>query len=87
MRNQEKLITLKEVVAYSNYAEENVRQIIVSGLLNKYDKFGKLFENPFRKKGFFRLLELLDVYNIREDTEIIKNRFFKRKSKKMALKV
>ncbi len=78
MPYKDRLITLKEAVIYSNHAEENIRLQIERGLLKKYDKNGKIISNPLSKKGFFRMSELMDVYNIK-NPEKIKEEFFRRK--------
>ncbi|MHA2328455.1 MAG: hypothetical protein ACXACR_08035, partial [Candidatus Hodarchaeales archaeon] len=79
MSKQERLITLKDAVIYTNHAEENIRLQISRGLLNKYDKKGEILANPLQEKGFFKLSELLEVYDITEDPEEVKKKFFARK--------
>lgn len=86
MTKQDRLLTLKEAVIYSNRAEENIRLKISKGQLKKYDKHGFPLSNPLRKKGFVRLSELKSVYNLTEDPAVIKDRFFARKQKKDSVK-
>ncbi|UCE12329.1 MAG: hypothetical protein JSV04_09015 [Candidatus Heimdallarchaeota archaeon] len=78
MTKYDRLITLRDAVIYSNHAEENIRLHIERGLLKKYDRHGKLLKNPLRQKGFFKLSELMLVYNIK-DPETVKKHFFERK--------
>ncbi|MFX0122555.1 MAG: hypothetical protein ACFFAE_02900 [Candidatus Hodarchaeota archaeon] len=78
MSNNDRFITLKEAVIFSNHAEENIRLQIERGLLKKYDKNGKPLKNPLRVKGFFKLSEIMSVYNI-QDPEVVKEKFFARK--------
>ncbi|MFX0181825.1 MAG: DNA methyltransferase [Candidatus Hodarchaeota archaeon] len=79
MSNQDRLLTLKEAVIYSNHAEENIRLQIERGALQKYNKHGIPLKNPLREKGFFKLSELMAVYDIHEDPEVVKKRFLARK--------
>ncbi len=78
MTIKDRLITLKEAVMYSNHAEENIRLQIERGILRKYDKNGVELANPLSKKGYFKLLELMEVYNIK-NPEKVKTVFLKRK--------
>lgn len=78
MARHDRLITLKEAVIYSNHAEENIRLQIERGLLKKYDKNGNPLKDPLRVKGFFKLSEVMSVYDIK-DPEAIKERFLARK--------
>lgn len=78
MLRNDRLITLKDAVIYSNHAEENIRLQIERGLLKKYDKKGNLLKDPLRVAGFFKLSELMEVYNIK-DPEGVKESFFARK--------
>ncbi|MFX0151036.1 MAG: DNA methyltransferase [Candidatus Hodarchaeota archaeon] len=86
MPNQDQLLTLKEAVIYSNHAEENIRLQIERGALRKYNKQGIPLKNPLREKGFFKLSELMTVYDINEDPEMVKKRFFARKQKNDSVK-
>ncbi len=81
MSKHEHLVTLKDAVIYTNHAEENIRLQISRGLLKKYDKHGTLLKDPLRKKGFFKLSELMSVYDIHEDPEDVKKKFLIRKQK------
>ena len=81
MSKYDRLITLKEAVIFSNHAEENIRLQIERGLLKKYDRNGNLLNDPLRVKGFFKLSELLEVYDI-DDPEAEKQKFFSRKLSK-----
>ena len=81
MSKYDRLITLKEAVIFSNHAEENIRLQIERGLLNKYDKNGMQLDDPLRVKGFFKLSEIMKVYNIK-DPEVVKEKFFSRKRSK-----
>lgn len=78
MTIKDRLITLKEAVMYSNHAEENIRLQIERGILRKYDKNGVELANPLSKKGYFKLFELMEVYNIKNPEEV-KRIFLKRK--------
>lgn len=78
MTKYDRLITLRDAVIYSNHAEENIRLQIERGLLKKYDRHGNSLKNPLQEKGFFKLSELMSVYNIK-DPEAVKKRFFERK--------
>jgi len=78
MTIKDRLITLKEAVMYSNHAEENIRLQIERGFLKKYNKNGVELANPLSKKGYFKLFELMEVYNITNPEEI-KRVFLKRK--------
>jgi len=86
MSDQDRLLTLKEAVIYSNHAEENIRLQIERGALQKYNKHGFPLENPLREKGFFKLSELMAVYDINEDPEVIKKRFLARKQNSDSVK-
>ncbi len=78
MKENNRLITLKEAVMYSNHAEENIRLQIKNGLLRKYDKNGIALLDPLSKKGYFKLSELLIFFNIK-NPEKVKKDFIKRK--------
>ncbi len=78
MSKYDRLITLKEAVIFSNHAEENIRLQIERGSLKKYDKNGKPLKDPLRVKGYFKLSEIMSIYNIR-DPEGVRERFFARK--------
>lgn len=78
MKENNRLITLKEAVMYSNHAEENIRLQIKKGLLRKYDKNGNALSDPLSKKGYFKLSELLIFFNIK-NPEKVKEDFIKRK--------
>ncbi|UCG01386.1 MAG: hypothetical protein JSW11_17425 [Candidatus Heimdallarchaeota archaeon] len=80
MSKYDRLITLKEAVMFSNHAEENIRLQIERGLLKKYDKNGKLLNDPLRVKGFFKLSEIMSVYNIKDPEEVRKEFFARKKS-------
>jgi len=85
MSKYDRLITLKEAVIFSNHAEENIRLQIERGLLKKYDKNGNLLDDPLRVKGFFKLSELMEVYDI-DDPEAEKEKFLSRKLSKDSAK-
>ncbi|MFX1283581.1 MAG: DNA methyltransferase [Promethearchaeota archaeon] len=85
MAKHDRLITLKEAVIYSNHVEENIRLQIERGALKKYDKKGNLLEDPLRVKGFFKLSELMSVYDIK-DPEAVKKRFLSRKIRRDSAK-
>ncbi|MFX0208202.1 MAG: DNA methyltransferase [Candidatus Hodarchaeota archaeon] len=85
MSKYDRLITLKEAVMFSNHAEENIRLQIERGLLKKYDKNGRLLDDPLRVKGFFKLYEIMSVYNIK-DPEVVKEKFFSRKQRQDSAK-
>ena len=85
MARHDRLITLKEAVIYSNHAEENIRLQIERGLLKKYDKNGNPLKDPLRVKGFFKLSEVMSVYDIK-DPEAIKERFLARKHRRDSVK-
>ncbi len=81
MSKHERLVTLKDAVIYTNHAEENIRLQISRGLLKKYDKHGTPLKDPLREKGFFKLSELMSVYDITEDPDDAKKKFLIRKHK------
>ena len=81
MSKLERLVTLKDAVIYTNHAEENIRLQISRGFLKKYDKQGNPLKDPLREKGFFKLSELMSVYDIKEDPEEVKKKFLIRKQK------
>ncbi|MFX0013120.1 MAG: DNA methyltransferase [Promethearchaeota archaeon] len=85
MPKRDRFITLKDAVIYSNHAEENIRLQIERGLLKKYDKNGTQLKNPLKVKGFFKLSELMAVYNIK-DPEAGKERFLARKHRRDSVK-
>lgn len=78
MSKHDRLITLKEAVIFSNHAEENIRLQIERGSLKKYDKNGKPLKDPLRVKGYFKLSEIMSIYDI-TDPEGVKESFFARK--------
>ncbi len=78
MKENNRLITLKEAVMYSNHAEENIRLQIKRGLLRKYDKNGNILSDPLSKKGYFKLAKLLILFNIK-NPEKVKKDFIKGK--------
>ncbi|MFX0172820.1 MAG: hypothetical protein ACFE9L_12960 [Candidatus Hodarchaeota archaeon] len=86
MSNQDPLLTLKEAVIYSNHAEENIRLQIKRGALQKYNKKGIPLKDPLRVKGFFKLSELMALYDINEDPEVTKKRFFARRQNNDSVK-
>ncbi|MFW9779453.1 MAG: hypothetical protein ACFFE8_11415, partial [Candidatus Heimdallarchaeota archaeon] len=56
----------------------NIRLKIAAGLINKYDKHGNKLSNPLQETGYFKLSEVLDVYNI-QDYELVKQEFLRKR--------
>lgn len=77
---KEKLLRLTDVFRITNRAEENIRIKIAAGLLNKYDKEGNKLTNPLQETGYFKLSEVLNVYNI-QDYKAIQAEFVKKRQR------
>ncbi len=64
-------LTLKQVTMFTAKSEGFIKSKISRGQLNKYDKSGRLLDNPVQNKGFFRATEVKALFgdssHIRKD--------------------
>ncbi|MFW9853619.1 MAG: hypothetical protein ACFFFG_01065 [Candidatus Thorarchaeota archaeon] len=75
---KETFLKLTDVFRITNRTEENIRLKIAAGLINKYDRDGNKLSNPLQETGYFKLSEVLNVYNI-QDYESVKQEFLKKR--------
>ncbi|MHA2074773.1 MAG: hypothetical protein ACW97X_09155 [Candidatus Hodarchaeales archaeon] len=64
MRKNDRRVSLKKAVMYSNHTEEYIRLQIERGLLKKYDKNGKMLTDSLSKKGLLSVQIFIEKYSV-----------------------
>lgn len=67
IKDLEKMLTLKDVGILTGKSEGFLKSKIASGELKKYDKYGNVLNNPIQTKGFFKLEEIKQIFDINQE--------------------